>query len=100
MKSQPGLIFLPIVKLFGKWRMIMNTAFYRSLAFLLLVSQFAYGQSPLPARIQRVEQGLLPAVLFSGKTGWTIQERLKHYKIPGVSVAVIKDFKVDWARAY
>jgi CubicO group peptidase (beta-lactamase class C family) len=25
---------------------------------------------------------------------------MKHYKIPGVSVAVINDFKIDWAKAY
>ncbi len=25
---------------------------------------------------------------------------MKHYKIPGMSVAVIKDFKVEWAKAY
>src|SRR6185295_14629860 len=29
----------------------------------------------------------------------TIEERLKFYKVPGLSVAVIKDFKVVWARA-
>ena len=25
---------------------------------------------------------------------------MKYYKAPGVSIAVIKDFKVDWARGY
>ena len=52
------------------------------------------------ARMKRVEQGLLPAVLIKGDPSWSIEERMKHYKVPGLSVAVIKDFKIDWARAY
>lgn len=54
----------------------------------------------IDARIKRVEQSLLPAVLIKGDPAWTIAERMKFYKVPGLSVAVIKDFKVDWARAY
>jgi CubicO group peptidase (beta-lactamase class C family) len=52
------------------------------------------------ARIKRVEQGLLPEVLIQGDPSWSIAERMKFYKVPGLSIAVIKDFKVDWARAY
>ncbi|HEX8147113.1 MAG TPA: serine hydrolase [Pyrinomonadaceae bacterium] len=52
------------------------------------------------ARRARVERGLLPPVLLKGAPAWTIEERMRHYKIPGVSVAVIKDFKVEWARGY
>jgi CubicO group peptidase (beta-lactamase class C family) len=61
----------------------------------------ALGQNGgLDARIKRVEQGLLPAVLIKGEPAWTLEERMKHWKVPGLSVAVIKDFKVEWARAY
>jgi len=42
----------------------------------------------------------LPAVLIKGDTSWSIAERMKFYNVPGLSIAVIKDFKVDWARAY
>lgn len=52
------------------------------------------------ARIKRIAQGLLPAVLIKGDPSWSIAERMKHYKVPGLSIAVIKDFKVDWARSY
>ena len=52
------------------------------------------------ARRARVERGLLPLVLIKGAPAWSIEERMRHYKVPGVSVAVIKDFKVDWARGY
>ena len=54
------------------------------------------------ARIQRVEEGLRPAVAIAGQPQqkWKIAERLKLYKVPGVSVAVIADGKVEWARGY
>jgi CubicO group peptidase (beta-lactamase class C family) len=78
----------------------MKSAFSRILIGVLVLSQLAFGQSPAAARMQRVEQGLLPSVLVKGVPGWTIQERMKHYKIPGVSIAVINDFKVEWARSY
>src|SRR5215211_3154072 len=52
------------------------------------------------ARRARVERGLLPPVLIKGAPAWSIEERMRHYKVPGVSVAVIKDFKVEWARGY
>lgn len=60
----------------------------------------AASDSTVQLRMERVERGLLPPVLIKGQTGWSIQERLKHYKIPGVSVAVINDFKIEWAKAY
>ncbi len=78
----------------------MQSTVSRILISLLVFSQFAFAQAPLQTRIQRVEQGLLSAVIVKGNPGWTIQERMKHYKIPGVSVAVIKDFKVEWAKGY
>jgi CubicO group peptidase (beta-lactamase class C family) len=54
------------------------------------------------AHVQRVEQGLRPAVAIAGhpQVKWTVIERLKFYKVPGVSVAVIADGKVEWARGY
>jgi len=69
--------------------------------FLLLFPFAAYGQNGgVDVRIKRVEQGLLSSVLIKGEPAWTLEERMKHWKVPGLSVAVIKDFKVEWARAY
>ncbi len=57
-------------------------------------------QSEVDARIKRVEQGLLPSVLIKGDPAFSLQDRMKLYKVPGLSIAVIKDFKIEWARAY
>ena len=56
----------------------------------------------LEERIKRVENGLLPAVIIKGAppAGTTLAERLAHYQIPGVSIAVVNDGRVEWARAY
>src|SRR5215212_252783 len=72
-----------------------------SLATSLLVP-FARpaAQEGAAARRARVERGLLPPVLIKGVPGWSLEERMRHYKVPGVSVAVIKDFKVEWAAGY
>lgn len=52
--------------------------------------------------IRAVEQGLLPAVIESGAPPlrMSIDERMKHYLVPGVSIAVIKDYKIEWAKGY
>ena len=72
----------------------------RLLIFVYVVSSFAIAHTPDEAQIKRVEQGLLPAVLIKGDPSYSIVERMKFYKVPALSVAVIKDFKIDWARAY
>lgn len=50
--------------------------------------------------ISKVESGLMPAVRFEGDPLWTIDSRMKHYNIPGVSIAVIQNSKVIWSKTY
>ena len=74
----------------------------RALAALLalLLPAAALAQSGTSSAIRRVEQGLIPPVLVKGDPSWTIEERMKHHNVPGVSVAVIENFKVAWAKGY
>jgi CubicO group peptidase (beta-lactamase class C family) len=51
-------------------------------------------------RISEVENNLIPFVPVNGFKGWNLLERMKYYNVPGLSIAVIKDYKIDWARAY
>lgn len=60
---------------------------------------FAQNKS-LPKRIKEVENNLIPFVPIKGFEGWNIIDRMKYYKVPGVSIAVIKDYKIDWAKGY
>ncbi|MBP1599005.1 MAG: hypothetical protein H6Q05_4382, partial [Acidobacteria bacterium] len=71
-----------------------------TLASVLLFLTTSFAQQKIESRIRRVEEGLLPPVLLKGEGGWTLQKRMKHYRVPGVSIAVINNHAVEWARAY
>ena len=59
--------------------------------------------SELDERIQRVENGLI-RVSEDGQIMWeekmTLAERMEYYEVPGVSIAVINNFEVEWAKGY
>jgi CubicO group peptidase (beta-lactamase class C family) len=59
-------------------------------------------ESPADARIRQVENDLLPTVAFKDQVGRpaTLQERMQELGIPGLSIAVIDEGKLAWARAY
>ncbi len=72
------------------------------LLFAALAPLARSAQAPVEERIRRIENGLLPPVHLKGGpiTTMRLADRLARLKIPGVSVAVINDGKVEWARAY
>jgi CubicO group peptidase (beta-lactamase class C family) len=50
--------------------------------------------------IRKVEEGLLPPLPVNGERSWTLAERMKFYNVPGISIAVIDQFEIAWARGY
>jgi CubicO group peptidase (beta-lactamase class C family) len=92
---------------------MLNQVIHRLLLNLLLVVLFAgYAHPQNPAktpagtsveeRIRRIENSLLPMLILTGSADprMKLADRLKHYKTPGISIAVINDYKVEWARGY
>ena len=65
-------------------------------------SQAAQKDSALSARIQRVENGIAPIPLRASEpaTPLNIEKLMALYRCPGLSVAVIDNFKVAWAKGY
>ena len=64
---------------------------------------FAQGRAQsntVQKRMTDVENNLITYVPVKGFKGWNIVERMKHYNVPGLSIAVIKDYKIDWAKGY
>lgn len=53
-------------------------------------------------RVRAVENNLKPALYIKGEPtpALNILERMKHHKVPGVSVAVINKGKIEWAKGY
>ncbi len=70
--------------------------------WFVLVGAGVLGTNPEDASIARIESGLLPPVAMSGAPtiGWTLSERMNHYRTPGVSVAVVRGARIAWRKGY
>jgi CubicO group peptidase (beta-lactamase class C family) len=77
--------------------------------FILVAFATAAAFSPAKAapanadgRIAHVEAGLIPGIVFRGEAGRsaTLADRMRYHKVPGISLAVINDNAVAWARGY
>ncbi|PQA91176.1 hypothetical protein B0A69_18140 [Chryseobacterium shigense] len=77
------------------------TPFYAAIIIgMTSIPLAAQTKSQLNNEISKAEAGLIPAVRFQGEPTWTIESRMKHYNVPGVSIAVIKNSKVIWSKTY
>ena len=58
--------------------------------------------SELAARIQRVENGIPPIPISDAgpPLQLNLEQLMQTYKVPGLSVAVIDNFKIAWAKGY
>ena len=74
------------------------------LCLLLPLATLAQPSPPLPtsiaARVAAVEHSLLPYVPVRGLPGWSLPERMRYYRVPGLSIAVIHNYRVEWAKGY
>lgn len=59
-------------------------------------------KSKVDELISKVESSLLPQVIIEGDSvqHFNIQDRMDHYKVPGLSIAVVEDGKILWAKGY
>jgi CubicO group peptidase (beta-lactamase class C family) len=81
--------------------LVKLTAISTALAFLLFFQLSACAQTAATSeKIQQVERNLVGNIQAEGDIPWTIKERMAHYNIKGVSIAVIHNYKVEWAKGY
>ncbi|MBC7828206.1 MAG: serine hydrolase [Chitinophagaceae bacterium] len=76
------------------------------IVYLLLQSPVLFAQTGQPLyskeveeKIARVEKGLSGWVKTTDSS-WNISERMQFHKIHGVSIAVVRNYKLEWARGY
>jgi CubicO group peptidase (beta-lactamase class C family) len=89
-------------------RMSMISIELRTVAAVALmalagIAQTASAQlsTDVEARIRRIEAGLLTPVVIAGQqAGMTLTDRMRNYNVPGVSIAVINEGRLEWARGY
>ena len=76
---------------------------------IIIVPCFSTEKKPMPEkRIHKIENSLVtfdPENLFKVLAGdkqkkMTLSERMTHYGVPGVGIAVINNFKLEWAKGY
>ncbi len=53
-------------------------------------------------RIKTAENGLLKSIVFEGEKPerMKLTDRMAYYKVPGVSISVIDNFQIEWAKGY
>src|SRR5215468_2743601 len=71
--------------------------------FLIAAAERAVaGERSIQQQISAIESGLVPWVEVQGEpsVAWTLAQRMSFYKVPAVSVAVINEYKIEWAQAW
>ncbi|MEM0952618.1 MAG: serine hydrolase domain-containing protein [Pseudomonadota bacterium] len=87
-----------------RWDNTKKGSTYSALALLLvgLVTQPVLASEGSEAWVGAFETGLRPALKLHAQPAqrWTIEERMAHHRVPGLSIAVIHGGEVIWARGY
>ncbi|NCD71315.1 serine hydrolase [Mucilaginibacter agri] len=78
----------------------MKTLRHLSILFLSLSSCLTVYAQSTANKIHEVETNLVGVIQIEGEKPHTIQEQLVHYKAPGISIAVIQNYKIAWAKGY
>ncbi|WP_109852216.1 serine hydrolase domain-containing protein [Aquimarina sp. AU58] len=74
-----------------------------SVLFILILFQSCAEESNTDTTIdviKKVETGLTTRVYIAGDSTWFIEERMEHYGIPGVSIAIIHNGEIAWTKGY
>ncbi|MEP1035531.1 serine hydrolase [Ekhidna sp.] len=50
--------------------------------------------------LEKFDNRLQPDIRIEGESLWNIEDRMKYYGTPGVSIAIIKDFKIHQLKTY
>jgi len=67
---------------------------------LFLVNCARSPEALTQSRIAGVEQGLLSDYSDPLWTRMDLLERMQHYRVPGVTIAVINEFQIEWIKGY
>src|SRR3989442_13644277 len=74
----------------------------RSVPILLVLAMIACQQAAQDTgHLQHIEDGLLTAIVIHGQPSpMKLIERMTYYRVPGVSIAIINNGKIEWAKGY
>ncbi|MBC7875327.1 MAG: serine hydrolase [Ferruginibacter sp.] len=76
----------------------------KKIVLLLLLPISVFSQSPsleTEERIRKVENSLAPRIIYGDTIPrWKIEDRMTHSRAKGLSIAIIRDYKIEWAKGY
>lgn len=71
------------------------------LLLIICISCEGKKENYLSTELDVIENGLRPAIKVKGEDKkFTLEERMKHYKVPGVSIAIVDEGRVKFAKGY
>jgi CubicO group peptidase (beta-lactamase class C family) len=82
-----------------KFSLHLVTVFSLAITSFVSANTFA-ADNNTEARIKRIENGLVPALVTQDTKPMRLEDRMKHFNVPGAGIAVIENGKVAWARGY
>jgi CubicO group peptidase (beta-lactamase class C family) len=73
-----------------------------AVAHVLVVNECRAADPPpdVQKRIATAEDNLIPVVRIKGRAPGKLAERMRQLQVPGVSVAVINHYEIEWAKGY
>jgi CubicO group peptidase (beta-lactamase class C family) len=77
---------------------LAKVALLLAVALLWPAGELVRSQDEAAARIARIEAAQSPD--RQGLDSLTLQQVMERFKVPGVSIAVIRDFDIHWTKAY
>lgn len=80
------------------FRMIIGILAFIQVSFVY--AQNATYSKEIQKKIKQVEESLFKDKPNENAQKWKLIERMEHYDVYGLSVAIIKDYKIEWAKAY
>jgi CubicO group peptidase (beta-lactamase class C family) len=76
----------------------------KKVCILLLLPLSLFSQSTrkqVSENIQKVENALAPGNIFGDSIpNWNIEKRMEESNIKGLSIAVIRNYQIEWAKGY
>ncbi|BAO76433.1 serine hydrolase domain-containing protein [Winogradskyella sp. PG-2] len=80
----------------------MKNIYYLIFSLSLISNCFAQKDSQIQAEISAIENGLIKNIQIEGDSiqKFNIKERMDYYKVPGVSISVVENGKIKWAKGY
>ena len=79
----------------------MKTIYFLIFSLGLITNCFAQQDTQIQSEINTIENSLIKNIQIKDSIKeFNILERMEFYKVPGVSIAVVENGKIKWAKGY